>query len=108
MTVRFRLALVAALALLAPTLASAQTWPSEVRRKFVDECLATCTANPKFTAIDRAECPVYCECMVRESQDFMSADDYAALLQAYADKKTTPMRERYEALTSICARRALR
>ena len=108
MTVRLRYALFAALVLLAPTIASAQTWPSEMRRKFVDECLANCSANKKLTTVQRAECPPYCECMIKESQGFLSADDYTALQQAYAEKRTTPMRERYKALSSTCGRRALR
>jgi hypothetical protein len=108
MTARFRLVLVATLVLLAPSLASAQVWPSEMRRKFVDACLASCIANTKLTAVQRAECPPFCECMIKESQGFMSADDYAALQQAYADKKTSPVRERYETLSSTCSRRVFR
>lgn len=108
MTVRLRLAPIAALVLLAPSLASAQLWPSDVRRKFVDQCLAGCSANTKFTSLQRAECPPYCECMVKESQSFMSADDYTALLDAYAAKKTSPTRERYETLSSICSKRVFR
>lgn len=108
MMVRLCLVLVAVLVLLAPSLASAQLWPSELRRKYVDACLAGCIANKKLTALQRAECPPYCECMIKESQGFMSAEDYTALLQAYADKKTSPLQERYEALSSTCSRRVFR
>ena len=108
MTVRLRLALIAVLALLAPSLASAQVWPSEMRRKFVDECLASSSANTKFTSVQRAECPPYCECLIKESQSFLSADDYTVLQQAYAEKKTSPVRERYEALSSTCGRHVFR
>ena len=108
MTVRLRLALIAALALLAPALASAQVWPSEMRRKFVDECQASCSANAKYTSVQRAECPPYCECMIKESQGFLSADDYTVLQQAYAEKKASPVRERSETLSSTCGRRVFR
>ena len=43
--------------------------------------------------------------MIKESQGFMSAEDYTALLQAYADKKTSPLQERYETLSSTRSRR---
>jgi hypothetical protein len=79
-----------------------------MRRKFVDECLAGCNANKNLTAVQRAECPPYCECMIKESQASLSADDYAALQEANSTKKPSPLRERYEALTSTCSRRALR
>ena len=108
MTVRLRLVLIAMLVLLAPSLASAQVWPSETRRKFIDECLSSCSANTKITSVQRAECPPYCECMIKESQGFMSADDYTAPQEANAAKKTSPLRERYETLSSTCSRRTFR
>jgi hypothetical protein len=108
MTVRLRLALVAALVLLMPSLVSAQVWPSEMRRKFVDECLAGCTVNTKFTSVQRAECPPYCECMVKEAQGFMSTDDYTAFREATAASKATPFKERFEAMGGICGKRVFR
>jgi hypothetical protein len=105
MTARFRLVLVTTLVLLAPSLTSAQVWPSEMRRKFIDECLASCSANTKFTSVQRAECPPFCECMIKESQSIMSADDYTALQEANTAKKPSPVRERYETLSSTCSRR---
>ena len=103
-----RLFLAATLVLLAPSLASAQVWPSEMRRKFVDDCLASCTANTKFTSIQRAECPPYCGCMVKDAQDTMTTDEYRALLEAYATNKAGPLRERYEALGAACGRKVFR
>jgi hypothetical protein len=109
MTVRFRPALIAAaFLLLPPALASAQVWPSEVRRAYIDECLAGCTANTKYTSIQRAECVPYCQCMIKEAQSFMSAEDYKALQEATAAKKATPVRDRYETLSSICSQRVFR
>jgi hypothetical protein len=92
MTVRLRLALIAALVLLAPTLASVQVWPSEIRRKFIDECLTSCGANTKLTSVQRAECPPFCEWMVKGSQSSLSADDYTALQEANAVKNPSPLR----------------
>ncbi|MCW5733546.1 MAG: hypothetical protein KIS73_05445 [Enhydrobacter sp.] len=108
MTVRYRLVPGAMLALLVPSLAFAQVWPSEMRRTFIDECLASCGANTRFTSVQRAECPPYCECMIREAQSFMSADDYTDLQRAYAEKTSSPMRERYESLSAVCSRRVFR
>ncbi len=104
MTIRLRVALVALLALLAPSLASAEEWPSEVRRKFVDQCLASCNTDKKLTAIQRVECPPYCECMVKEAQGVLSIDDYTALQDAAAAKKPDPRQDRYDAFSTTCRR----
>src|SRR5436190_13865236 len=97
-------ALLAALLLIVPSLVGAQNqWPSEVRRRYMDECLKGCTANTAYTSLQRAECPPYCECRIKEAQTFMTADESQALLQAWADSKPHPMRARYEALSPICA-----
>lgn len=108
MTVPLRLVLVAAFVLLSPSFASAQVWPSEMRRTFIDQCLANCSANTRLTSVQRAECPPYCECMIKEAQSFLSADDYTALQEANAAKKPSPARERFETLSSTCGRRVFR
>jgi hypothetical protein len=108
MTIRPRAAFVALLLLLAPQLASAQGWPSDMRRKLVDNCLQTCTGNTRFSSIQHAECPPYCECMIRDAQGTLTAEEYGTLIEAQATNKTGPLRERYEALSTSCGRKVFR
>lgn len=98
-----------ALLLLVPSLAPAQNqWPSEVRRQYMDECLKGCTANTSYTSRQRAECPPYCECRIKEAQTFVSGDDSRALMEATLANKPHSLKDRYEALSNICAKRVFR
>jgi hypothetical protein len=98
-----------ALLLLIPALAPAQNqWPSEVRRQYIDECLKACTANTAYTSVQRAECPPFCECRIREAQGFLTGDDARALIEASTGNKAHPLKERYDALAPICAKRVFR
>jgi hypothetical protein len=108
----FRTGLLAFL-FLAPSFAPAQQqqqhqWPSDVRRQYIDECLKGCTANTSYTSRQRAECPPYCECRIREAQTFLPGDDAKALMEATLAGKPHPMKDRYEALSQTCAKRVLR
>lgn len=109
MTIRTTLAALLAVLVLIPTLAPAQNlWPSSLRRTYMDECLKGCTANTAYTSIQRAECPPYCECKIREAQSFMDADQAQALADAYSASKPHPMKERYEGLNPVCAKRVFK
>jgi hypothetical protein len=106
MSVRFRLALLAAIALLAPSPGSAQEWTSDVRRKFVDRCLLTCNENTTLSRVQRIECPPYCECMIKGAQEAMTADDYLA--SAQVDPATKPLRDQLDKLATACRQKVFR
>ena len=61
---------------LVPTVAFAD-WTAAQRAEFTNDCISTCSTNPRVIASQKKNCPLFCECY--QSGAEQQFPDYAAL-----------------------------
>jgi len=89
---------------LAPAVAFAE-WTGAQRSEFREDCISTCSTNPRVVASQRKNCPIFCECY--QSSTEQQFPDYDALNRDLnASKADSDLRRRFSAIAPACNRRA--
>lgn len=77
-------------------------WSQLHRSQYTNDCMQSCTANPKVHQSRQGECPAYCSCIVSEAEKFISDADYSRLETTVSSGGRDPNLDRLRALYPIC------
>ncbi len=88
----------------APAVAIAD-WSAAQRTEFANDCVATCSTNPRVAASQRKNCPIFCECYLTDAQQ--QFPDYEALNRDIAAAgNDSELKRKFGAIAPACNRRA--
>jgi hypothetical protein len=89
---------------LAPAVAFAE-WTGGQRSEFRDDCISTCSTNPRVPPAQKKNCPIFCECYQTGAE--AQFPDYDALnRELSAAAADSDLRRRFSGIAPTCNKKA--